>query len=74
MPPKSVVIHVQLLDEGTFVARPTEAVAVGGGLYRLLPTPDYDPAIETWEFPPGALVRVKSRTDENGKYFMAVKA
>ena len=50
-------IYVKLLDEGTNVMRPTQGEALGGDLYRLLPTPDYDPDDEHWEFPPGSVVR-----------------
>ena len=32
-----VKIYVRLLDEGTEVSRPTDAVDIGNGLYRLLP-------------------------------------
>ncbi|MGB4101342.1 MAG: hypothetical protein WBK91_05500 [Alphaproteobacteria bacterium] len=53
----TVVVHVQLLEEGTATARPTQAVPLENGLYKLLPTPDYDPEDEVWEFPPGAVVR-----------------
>lgn len=52
-------IFVQLLDEGTDVYRPTEAVPLERGLYRLLPTPNYDPEDEKWEFPPGSVVRAR---------------
>jgi hypothetical protein len=50
-------VYVRLLDEGTDVARPTEAEVVSDGVYRLLPTPDYDSEVEKWEFLPGELVR-----------------
>lgn len=50
-------IYVELLDEGTTVARPTQGEALAGDVYRLLPTADYDPEDEHWEFPPGSVVR-----------------
>jgi hypothetical protein len=50
-------IFVELLDEGTTVMRPTQAEALGGDVYRLLPTADYDPEDEHWEFPPDSIVR-----------------
>lgn len=50
-------IYVELLEEGTKVLRPTRASVLPGEIYRLLPTPDYDPADERWEFLPGNLVR-----------------
>ena len=50
-------IHVSLLDEGTTVFRPTQGAPLGGGVYEVLATPDYDPDDENWEFPPGSVVR-----------------
>lgn len=50
-------IYVELLDEGTTVVRPTQGEALDKDVYRLLPTPDYDPDDEHWEFAPGSVVR-----------------
>jgi len=50
-------IYVHLLDEGTMVVRPTQGELLDGDIYRLLPTPDYDPDEEHWQFPPGTVVR-----------------
>jgi hypothetical protein len=50
-------IYIRLLDEGTDVLRPTEAEELGNGLFKLRPTPDYDPDDEKWEFIPGSIVR-----------------
>jgi hypothetical protein len=47
-----MVVYVNLLDEGSDAARPTEAIELGNGHYRLLPTANYDPEDEHWEFPP----------------------
>jgi hypothetical protein len=49
-------IYVQLVDEGTSVYRPTEAERGGENIFKLMPTPDYDPEIEKWEYPPGSIV------------------
>ncbi len=54
-----IEIYVQLFDEGVPTARPTKAIYIGNELYRVLPTPDYDPEDEVWEFLPGSLVRCK---------------
>ena len=51
------VIYIPLLDEGTNVARPTPGVPLGGGRYRVVATPNYDPDGEHWEFPPGSIVQ-----------------
>jgi len=50
-------IFIPLLDEGTPVVRPTQGVLLGGDLYRVLATPDYDSEDERWEFPPDSVVR-----------------
>lgn len=50
-------IYVELLDEGTFVLRPTLGEALSESTFRLLATSDYDPALETWKFKPGTIVK-----------------
>ena len=67
-----VKVYVRLLDEGVDVSRPTEAVQLAGSLYKLLPTPNYDPEDETWEFPPGSIVRVEKRQGSEGEHLLAV--
>lgn len=57
LPPAIVSMYVNLLDEGAPCARPTRAVALGGGLFELLATEDYDPNEEHWEISPGSVVR-----------------
>jgi hypothetical protein len=53
-------IFVELLDEGTVCLRPTQGVPLGDGRYRLLPTANYDPEDEHWQFPPGCVVRCRT--------------
>jgi hypothetical protein len=67
-----VKIHVRLQDEGTEVCRPTEALDLGNGFFKILPTKRYDPQDEKWEFPPGSVVRGKSIGDADGAYLLAV--
>jgi len=68
---KKVRIYVRLLNEGTDVSRPTEALDLGNGLFKLLSTPDYNLESETWEFPPGSLVRCEKRSGATGSYLLA---
>ena len=69
-----VKIYVQLLEEGTPTARPTEALALGDGVYKILQPDDYDPDDEMWEFPPGSLVRCELMKEGWAKeLFLAVK-
>ena len=70
---KKVKIFVRLLGEGTEVSRPTEALDLGNGLFKILPVDNYDPADEVWEFPPGSEVRCESRRSESGEYVVAVR-
>jgi hypothetical protein len=62
-------IYIQLLNEGTVVYRPTLGAVVSDGVYRVLPTEDYDPENEVWEFLPGDIVRcaVEVRTGAQGE-------
>jgi len=70
---KAIRVYVRLLDEGTDVSRPTEAIDLGNELFRILPTSDYDPEDETWEFPPGSTIRCEKKTSREGEYLIAVK-
>jgi hypothetical protein len=65
-------IYICLLDEGTEVARPTRARRHGNGVYLVLPTPDYDPGLENWEFPPGSIVQVQECDGADGTYLLAI--
>ncbi|MGQ0526424.1 MAG: hypothetical protein ACT4OY_00100 [Alphaproteobacteria bacterium] len=62
-----IIVYVKLLEEETPVARATEAVDLGNGLYKLLPTPDYDPGDEVWEFLPGSIVRCETTNEYRDK-------
>jgi hypothetical protein len=69
LPPVVVQIYVNLLNEGTPCAKPTQALALGNGLFELLPTEGRDPAIDHWEFRPGSIVRAKEMR-RNGEPFL----
>jgi hypothetical protein len=61
LPPAVVLIYVNLLDEAAPRARPTQALALGAGLFELLPTGHHHAHDEHWEIKPGSVVRgVKS--------------
>ena len=64
--------HVRLLEEGTDCSRPTQGVVLGKGLFKLLPTNDYDAGDERWEFLPGSIVRAKEVRGVEGIYLLAV--
>jgi hypothetical protein len=71
---KTVVVYVNLLNEGTPTIRPTDAEVAGEGLYKLLPTERYDPENEEWEFLPGSIVLCqKVWTDDWKRVLLAVK-
>lgn len=65
-------IYVRLLDEGTDVFRPTEVESLEDGLFKLLPTPEYDPDDEHWEFTPGSVVRGVTRKLDGEAVLVAV--
>jgi hypothetical protein len=64
-------IYIPLLDEGTSVMRPTQGELLGGGLYRVLATPTYDPDDEHWEFPPGTVVHCVTETRDGKDILVA---
>jgi hypothetical protein len=64
-------IFVNLLDEGTVVMRPVQALALGFGVYRLMPPDDYDHEDEHWEFLPGSLVRCKQHFSDGNFILLA---
>ncbi len=70
---RTVEIHIRLLHEGTECSRPTQALDLGDGLFKILPTPNYDPNDEVWEFPPESIVRSVVRLSEGTEFLLAVK-
>jgi hypothetical protein len=68
-------VYVHLLDEGTPVWRPVDAVARAEDVYELAPSvlPDLDD--EHWEFAPGDWVRCVPRvfTDSGATELVAVE-
>jgi hypothetical protein len=67
-----VEIHVRLLGEGTDCSRPTQGVVLGDGLFKLLPTDNYDAEDEHWEFLPGSIVRAEEVRVGDGIHLIAV--
>ncbi len=59
--PDSVQIFVYLLNEGIDVWRPVQAVALEGGLYKIV-SKNPDPDGEHWEFTTGDIVRCVEKT------------
>jgi hypothetical protein len=64
-------VYIPLIDEGTEVMRPTFGVSLGGGTYRVLATPAYDPDDEHWKFPPGSVVRCTREMREGSEVLLA---
>ena len=69
---QTVEIYIRLLDEGTECSRPTKALDLGNGLFKVLPTSNYDPRDEVWEFPPDSIVRTELRRSEGNEFRLAV--
>ncbi len=65
-------VYVRLLGEGTLVYRPADADFVAPDAARLLAPPDYDGAVEAWEFAPGTLVHVQRRVLGGDEVYVAV--
>jgi hypothetical protein len=69
---ETVEIYIRLLDEGTECSRLAQALDLGDGLFRVLPSSSYDSADEIWEFPPGSIVRSEVRQSDGKKFLLAV--
>lgn len=65
-PVVQIQIHVFLREMGKSTTKQTEAIVLKNGLYKLLPTPDYNPEVDIWEFSPGSVVRTIKEKDEFG--------
>ena len=48
------------------------ALDLGNGFFKILPTSDYDPTDEVWEFPPDSIVRSEIKRSESGEFLLAV--
>ncbi len=68
-----ITIYVELLDEGTDTWRPTKAIELGDGLFKLLPTPNYDPENESWAFLPGETVKAEQKKFAKGHTEMVAR-
>ena len=60
-----VPVHVQLLNEGVDVWRPTSAFALADGSF-VLSNENYDPATEEWAVTPGSLISINTVKVEGG--------
>lgn len=69
--PEALEVFIPLLNEGTDVLRPTTGLFVGREVVRVLATPDYDPDVEEWEFPPGTEVRYVSEVRDGREFLVA---
>ena len=67
----TVELYVRLLNEGTDVLRPTSGLLLGPDAVQVLATPDYDPTVEQWEFPPGSKVKCVSEVRGGRKLLVA---
>jgi hypothetical protein len=64
-------IYVPLLDEGVDVWRPVPAHRVEQDVFVILRPDSYDPSDESWEFPPGSIVRCRNRQTSGGTVLAA---
>lgn len=64
-------IYIYLEEDSAY--RPTQAIALDDGLYHVLPTPDYDPEDEDWQFVPGSIVRCEERESNGQPFLLAVE-
>ena len=64
-------VFVPLLNEGTRVLRPAQAIARGGMRFKLIELDGYDPDDEQWEFPPGSEVECRIEAHSGREVFVA---
>jgi hypothetical protein len=67
------LIYIRLLNEGTLVYRPTQGEEIERSVFKVLPTGDYDPDDEQWEFPPGKIVRCTQEIKGDREVLIAVE-
>jgi len=65
-------IYIRLLEEAVTCIRPTQAELLEDGTYLVLPTPEYDPTDEVWEFAPGSKVHCELFDNPKGAYLLAI--
>jgi hypothetical protein len=66
-------IYVELLEEGTQVWRPVQAVHEFGSVYRLPQRLAPEMTGEVWAFPPGSLVHCETRNFSDGSGLVATR-
>jgi len=67
---ETCTVYVSLLDEGTDVWRPVEAIRIGENMWRLCgPIPED----ETWQFQPNDVVKCEEKWLSDGLHFCAVE-
>jgi hypothetical protein len=69
---EAVEIFIPLLYEGTDVLRPTQGIALRSDEVQVVATPDYDPTVEEWEFPPGSKVRCEEE-NQGGRVLLVAR-
>ena len=66
-------IYIYLLNEGTDVWRPVDAISLGEGIYQI-PKDTQVPEDEEWEFLPGATVHCAVKKISGGDCITAIEA
>ena len=70
---KTIEIYVQLLGDEEGTLRQTQALSLGGSMYKVLPIPNYEIADEQWKFIPGTIVKCELRNYRGQDYLLAVE-
>ena len=68
---KVITVHINLPDKGAGTLHPVQALSLRQGLYKILPTIDYESKGEKWEFPPGSVVRILEQDVDGKPIFIA---
>lgn len=69
---RKITLYIRLLNEGVPVLRPTQAELIEERTAKVLPTANYDPNDEEWEFTPGSIVRF-AKEEREGEVLRVAK-
>jgi hypothetical protein len=66
------IIYVYLVDEGTDVWRPVDAIHIKDSIYRIDPESTISET-ETWQFLPGDIIRCEEKRLSRGVCLVAIE-
>jgi len=65
-------VRISVRSANSELIHTTNAISLGDGLYKVLATPNYDPEIDSWAFPPDSTVALEEKNMPGGNFLLAV--